>query len=867
MKVIRLTGIKEESNIIKYDINNLTNDCIIFILDSNVLLHEFLQDMELSPGLLYKLKISNEIDFSGTFAELKDKITDELIMTNIESLSTLLEAVSEQDLNNYRLIFDTEDSDFISKVVQSIIYLDLELEVMMKKEKKDRLKLNAFRKNYENIRSAAAKAENELQSFEAENFFVDEKDKYVSTFSDINEDLEKTRDRELNISIMSTKKAGKSSIVNSFLKEQYAPVSLELPTPNNCIYRRSRENTIRLLYGEQDILFKTPKDIYGFIYNEFKNAQKDKEKQYIIDDMEIYYREMNSTIAPYTIIDTPGSNYVSAKSNNEKQNSHKSLVYKWIDKSDVVLFLINYSNYLTEDEEEFFKSIKHQFEKLEKYYSLIVVVNKLDEMYMSECENKSVVRFLDYIRQKLYELGYKSFVVIGTSARTYFDIIKLEKIDNECMGNSENYLPIEFLKGTSLRSRIKSLKNRYIGKPEMSFLCFVDEQLENLECFYGLKDYSLDTLREKSGIPKLEKYTAHVAMQKANVESYRKYIREIDEKYIKISNGAIINKLTDSKNESLSRVYEVEGKIHDMIERFNIIQDETIKNIDFSNYKEKFFSEIKISMDKILEHMVDIGEARVDESFMKFLLKGSSELRMIKNKINDLEFTVNKKMFNDELKLLVENSVNKLNDEIDMRENIIMDAENLMKELVDIFNEDVMQDYNIAEFNIKIPEIDQEFNKNVMMNMPDIDINDEVFKEKIRESIEFKENSLQSFINMFKKQKSGIYYINTEKLRMVNIDYISYIKSNEYGEYYNLLIDNLSIRIDENMAQLRNVFDNVSKAYEDIFNDIMINLSNIKQMSEEEIAAYNKNLGFYTEINERIADFSKYWELVRKAGS
>ncbi|MBK5242834.1 GTPase [Clostridium sp.] len=175
-------------------------------------------------------------------------------------------------------------------------------------------------------------------------------------------------------------------------------------------------------------------------------------------NMDIHYTDANNSFTSFTVIDTPGSNYSLAKDSSSGENIHKNITFKWIEKSDVVLFLINYSSYLSTDEDELLKSIKLEFEKHNKFYSLVVVVNKLDDMFISECENKSVVRFLDYIRCKLNDLGYSEFVVMGTSARSYFDIIKICRIDSDIIKSLGEMEPIGKLKGSQLRARLKTLK-------------------------------------------------------------------------------------------------------------------------------------------------------------------------------------------------------------------------------------------------------------------------------------------------------------------------------------------------------------------------------------------------------------------------
>ena len=429
VEVIKIEGVKEDADIIQSNLEVFLPHYPIFIINIEKVLYKFIEELEVNDSLLFRLKIAKEIDFTGISVMLKDKITEDILIDNITSLSNLIDGIDEYMVKNCNLIIDTEDNDLISEITQALIYLNIELEVMMKKEKSDRKLLNAFRRQFDKIRLSVVKGEKALYNLDVIDELLHEKHDLITTFNDIENDLEKARERSLKISVMATKKAGKSVIVNSFLNEQYAPTSLEIPTPNTCIYKKSKDGNIRLLYGAEDILFKNPEDMYKYTYNEFKKAQNDKEHGYTIDDMEIYYTDENNSLTSFTIIDTPGSNYSLAKDSSSGENIHKKITFKWIEKSDVVLFLINYSSYLSTDEDELLKSIKLEFEKHNKFYSLVVVVNKLDDMFISECENKSVVRFLDYIRCKLNDLGYSEFVVMGTSARSYFDIIKVCRID------------------------------------------------------------------------------------------------------------------------------------------------------------------------------------------------------------------------------------------------------------------------------------------------------------------------------------------------------------------------------------------------------------------------------------------------------
>ena len=64
---------------------------------------------------------------------------------------------------------------------------------------------------------------------------------------------------------------------------------------------------------------------------------------------------------------------------------------------------MNYSNHLTNDEVTFLKNIHSLFKENNKFYSLFITVNRIDERYAVN-EEKSVDRILDYISTRLEDL-------------------------------------------------------------------------------------------------------------------------------------------------------------------------------------------------------------------------------------------------------------------------------------------------------------------------------------------------------------------------------------------------------------------------------------------------------------------------------
>jgi hypothetical protein len=866
MQVIKIDGTRKDSELIQSKLEQCFGCNPVFIIDGSKELYKFIEELQIDDSYLYVLKVAKEIYFDEMTAELRDKVSDSTVRNGINSLSDLLNEIEEEKIMRYQLVVDTENKNIISDIMQALIYLNIDLEVMMKKEKRDREIVNAFKLGYDKIRTSIINARNAINRIEVIEELKFEKDNALDILYDIETDLDKAKERNLNIAVMATKKAGKSVVVNSFLEDQYAPTSLELPTPNTCIYKKSIDNKIRLIYGDKQLNFESPEEVYKYTYNEFKRVQNDAESACTIEDMEIHYTNNRNAFAAFTVVDTPGPNYAGANNAQSGENMHKKSAYQWIEKSDVVLFLVNYSNYLSLDEEEFFKDIKTQFEKHDKFYSLVVVVNKLDEMYMSECENKSVARFLDYIRRKLHDLGYKGFIVLGTSARTYFDALKVSRIDSDELDSLKETVDIGRLKGSKLRERLKKLKRKYIGKGQMTVLSFVDDQFEKLECFHGLDDVSLDALKEKSGIPKLMEYTTYVALQKANTELYASLIRSIDEKFVRIRNMDLIKSLIDAKIEKQDQIEELELMLQNMFDSFEAIEKEIDEKLSFNKIQDDLFSQVRASRSNRIEHITDIYESRIDDFFMKLRMKDSNELREIKSSGFNIDFRINNKIVEEEFNRLIGNFLNQANEDLDQKEKYFKDFDTRIKEIVHAFSEKIKKEYDLRDFDITVPKVEHAFSRKSLVKIPKVNVDNIVIKERVLDSIEFKENIIEKFINHFTENKIGTYTMDSKRLREIKNSWLDVIKDNIEGEYissYSILEGNLLSCISDLKEQIDKSVESLTSTYKDIFNEIMKDLSVSKLDVEEQMKYLDAKLQLLNQMDEKMTPFTEIWGIIR----
>ncbi|MFL0247782.1 dynamin family protein [Candidatus Clostridium stratigraminis] len=867
MKVIKINGVKSDSAYVQSVLEGYSFDNPIFIIDKNKELYKFIEELTIDECYLYILRVAREIEFSGIDVKIRNLETNFIEKDNILSFSELLEELNEYDLDIHQIIIDTEDKNFLSDVIQALNYLNLDIEVTMKKEKGERARVNAFKTGFYKLRRSIIKAQDLINEIEVIDELSSEKDNIVGILNKIKVNLDSAKERNLNISVMATKKSGKSVVVNSFLGEQYAPTSLELPTPNTCIYKKSINDQIRLVYGPENIYFDSPEEIYKYTYNEFKKAQNNSEEESAIDDMEIHYVKDSNDFATFTIIDTPGPNYAGANNSSQGINMHKRNAYKWIEKSDVVIFLVNYSNYLTTDEEEFFRDIKTQFEKHDKFYSLIVAVNKLDEMYMSECENKSVVRFLDYLRSKLNSLGYSGFIVLGISARSYFDIIKVSQLDSSELKYLGETKRMSQLSGDELRLRLKKLKRKYIGKNQMTVLSFVDDQLEKLECFQGLNDVSLNTLRERSGIPKLMDYTTYVAIQKANTELYSSIIWSIDELFVRLKNLDLVKSIIDAKIEKQEEIEEIENMLQKMMDTFDLIDKEINQNLIFTELQEDLISKINESREESIEDISDVYEEKLDRFFMRLRMKDKDDLREMKTKGFSIDLSVNNTEIEEELNALIGNILNTINSDIDLKENYFKQCDAAIKEIVHSFSEKIKKDYNLKDFIITVPKVDHAFNRKSLVKIPSINIDCINIKEDVLNSIDFRENFLEKCVNHFLENKIGTYSTDGKKLNEIKRNWIEAIKNSVEGEYSNLftaLEVNTINCIEDLKTQIYKAADSLTSTYKLTFSDMLKDLSISKMNVEEQMNYLDAKLQFFDQIEDKMSEFNDIWNGIRR---
>jgi predicted GTPase len=413
--------------------------------------------------------------------------------------------------------------------------LNLHLDIVTEKELKQQKIKKQFEEKKDIFLKDLLKFQNEILNKEVSNEIKGDKKQLSQQVTNIVKKIEEIKNRPLKIAVMATKKAGKSVIVNSFLEEEYAPTSLELATPNSIIYEAwdndyievKVEKNINMKRYKKEVIktFQTPTKVKEFIKQLFKNASEDIKNNKSMPDIYIKYPKKDKN---YVIIDTPGP--------DRAGTNHSEIAYKWLKKADVVLFAIDYEKHLTNDEIEFLNNVKKELEKMDKFHSLILTINKIDRRYQSN-EKKSVVRIMDFIKDELIKIdeNFKSVPLVATSALEYFNMLEIvKKFDIK-----DEKLDINlYIK--KLRELNKEKKLNEEGKTIYSF---IKEMVGKFEDFHYIDELEIKDIIIHSGMRYLINRTDYIANEKAGLEIFNKIFSDIDKEIVLISNKFLTEKI------------------------------------------------------------------------------------------------------------------------------------------------------------------------------------------------------------------------------------------------------------------------------------------------------------------------------------
>lgn len=747
--------------------NNIEDAEAVFLLDNpTIKLCEYIDKLDLKQNkLFYTIKICKEIkpidvDYQGkNYTKFSDLLQD----INLEVDSTI---VVKGD-------FDESRKDAVrtqlSAIVQQLVYLGIPLgkiQVVTEKEAKD---LVIIKRYEENVNLYDSLSKNIYDEIAAKSFPNNEKlkNQVLTSLKKIQGYIAESRETELKIAVAASKKSGKSVVVNSMLECELAPTSLELATPNNCVYKKSDKYYLK--HKGETKFFETPENVKEYIKPIFKNAEFNEKDKFAIEDMEIGYIPTTENLSSLTIYDTPGPDLAGSAHHTAADNAIKE--------SDVLIFPIDYTKYLTDSETKYLKDIREIFAKKKKFYSLIFDINKTDQRFTSEGD-KCMVRVIDFIREKLIAIApeFKDSIIFGTSALTYFNVLEIPKItgceDMQNISVEDLYLELD--------SRLNNLN---LSQDETDKLMFIQEQSNRFKRTFNVKVTNLQQVKQYSGMPDLLNYVNYITQNKARAERLNNLIYSIDSEIKSIWNlfkfADLENQLAENKEkiEKAKKILETFSKEVETIYDDNypdIVEKAKLKKLDSTTLRNGFLEENanlkKISgfmRETFIDH--DINEQKcldnaIGDNFKSIYRKnletafnasGSNRYdkkALSENKIFETFYDTFRSHFK---RLLINNIKQQIEDCTNDLKN---DTQNIKSDLVKIVNErqqklesaivklktSLKSDCNI-DFDIQSSTIDFAF-KYSDEATPEIDVNEDIhiILELAEEFVKSLETSLMS---------------------------------------------------------------------------------------------------------------------------
>lgn len=505
--------------------------------------------------------------------------------TKVATLSELLEQLAYDENQSlarpYRIIVDDTDAEdeyadaesnenakkTVARLFQQMMFLNLNVDIQRKSEIKKGAIKERFRERYQTLRQNMDDLAGMLDDACSNAQLSEEGYPRVKLMQDalqgMKEKITEAQKRPIRIAVMGTKKAGKSVVINSLLKTDFAPTSSEMPTPNCITYVPDGiENVFTLEYKNQKFTFASGESLREYIGKEFEAAQKHTGEGSGLEDMVIHY--YSPELTGYEILDTPGPNFAGA------MGEHQRIAEECIEKADICIFVMNYSNHLTTDEVNFLEKIRGAFALHNKFYSLFIAINRIDERYAADVE-KSVIRIVDYIRKRLGELEYKDIVLFGTSALQSFYLEKMRQlIKNE--GKEQEKTDREV--GLIDKSIIRDLKKNH--KESITPLRFIENALMNLEDFHDIDEPTEKEVEAFSGIPQLSRYVRYIGEQKTDMEIVDHVVSMCETQFAAIRNALLITDLMNLSEQEKERLDE----LAELVKQLRSTVRETMKEID-----------------------------------------------------------------------------------------------------------------------------------------------------------------------------------------------------------------------------------------------------------------------------------------------
>lgn len=512
--IIGLSGIdgKKDKDCIE---SNSDNQGIFILMNQKEKLDVYLgamhEDMGLTNKDLSRLKICRQFIFSKEEENVVSVVFGGEDQGQKQYVNSMLELLKVLDPTKKSMItIENDDRALLAEIMQQLVYIEYNIsnfEIRLANEVRDANKTEIFMKNIDEILRQIHIAGENIRQMQVDEKLTETVEKVGEFFKEIETQAEKAKKIEMKIAVAASKKTGKSVIANSMFGMELAPTSLEMATPNTCIYKKSKNNKFSVTIGDQKKEFDQKDEICKYIDSKFREAQNDASHRFAIEDMIIEYPTNRNNFESYTIYDTPGPDAAGT-------DHHKS-TDKAVKECDVIIFAIDFSKYLTNSEEKFLSDVKKIFEEKGKFHTLIFCINKIDLMFQDK-EPVSKIKKIEFIRNRLQAIDekYKDCVLFGTSALNYFNTLEIEEKEDQyevLRGIGE----IDFAKN---RDFFDDASDEIKDDETVTILSNIEGTVKDLRRQLKYNSVTIDTIQDFSGMPQLLNYVSYIAKNKARKE-------------------------------------------------------------------------------------------------------------------------------------------------------------------------------------------------------------------------------------------------------------------------------------------------------------------------------------------------------------
>ena len=617
-----------------------------FLIAKNFTIGDIFKEYPLKAKESVPLKIAYNKEINGYI------LNEDTTKKDVHNLKEVIEYLDE-NYQNKKLILNintkTDDGkNTILDIMQQFVFLQIDdFEVLSQDDLKNQ-------KMYEKFNEIKAEMKAELNRFKSEVLSYDTNDKEIkeskktltSKIDNLLNIIKETKQRKLIISAIALRNAGKSVVVNNFLGQELAPTSDEDSTPCSVIYETWDKDYIEVKIPKDEKLdryknetikkFKNAEEVYKYLSLEF-DFVNDKMNEKYMPDIYIKYPGDND----YIFVDTPGPN---------KNDEHANISDYWLEKSDVVLFVREYGDNEEKNAVDFLKKVRSVLLKKDKIHSLLVIENKLDQMYNNK-HQKSKTRYLDKSVNYLKDIENISTLCMATSALEYFDVLEIKNLMKKY-----NY--------DNLDDFIEESYDLDLNDDENSIIGMIENSIKNLKRFYGLRNVTIEDIVKHSNFEAIINKTRYVAENRAFIEVFSNLFYRLENELNSIKNQFVLgqlDKLVSKKDEIEKKLDEIsqffqqkKEEAKNMETKFDIdepidtmyneISKETISSLE--NELESFKNDViekktnSIKVKDIMEKLTSKIEKKIDSTIVEINKAKNEELEKIEYTIYELDYEI-----------------------------------------------------------------------------------------------------------------------------------------------------------------------------------------------------------------------------------